>query len=300
MLEKITAFFMSVIMFFAGLFGFNFFYESYAANNISYGSDNNQKLDMVLPKEKNSDGTVGLIVLIHGGAWIEGSKDSYDDTLVTCAQYGYAAAAIDYRFISDDTHLDAELDDINAALAKIKSIAANKGFTINKAMLSGDSAGGHLAMLYSYSRKDTAPITPVAVMSNSGPSDLTNSDMFEKNSIGDLSTMLTLMGKASGTNISVDDYNAKSDNYYKMIKSLRIYSPVTYAATAVPTVIAHGKNDTLVPYATAVTLDAKLTEYGIKHDFVTFPNSGHGLENDSDCSKKAGDLMVSYAEEYLK
>ena len=78
------------------------------------------------------------------------------------------------------------------------------------------------------------------------------------------------------------------------------YSPVTYAATAVPTVIAHGQKDTIVPYSNAAALDAALTANGVTHVFITYPNSGHALENDPDCANRYTQAISAYAAEYLK
>ena len=78
------------------------------------------------------------------------------------------------------------------------------------------------------------------------------------------------------------------------------YSPVTYAATAVPTIIAHGQQDTIVPYSNAVTLDTLLTANGVTHQFISYPNSGHALESDPDCAKQYTQALSAYAAEYLK
>ena len=45
----------------------------------------------------------------------------------------------------------------------IKDKCAEYGFSIDKSILSGGSAGGHLSLMYAYTRIDEAPVTPVAV-----------------------------------------------------------------------------------------------------------------------------------------
>ena len=57
--------------------------------------------------------------------------------------------------------------------------------------------------------------------------------------------------------------------------------------------------DTVVPYSNAVALDARLTELGITHEFLSYPNSGHGLESDEEQARRAEELMVKYLNEYV-
>ncbi len=76
-------------------------------------------------------------------------------------------------------------------------------------------------------------------------------------------------------------------------------SPIRYIDNAVPTVIAHGVKDEIVPCENAVVLDRALTEKGIRHDFVTFPNSSHGLDKAPDKKDTAYALLHQFAKEYL-
>ena len=49
----------------------------------------------------------------------------------------------------------------------------------------------------------------------------------------------------------------------------------------------------------AQRLDAALTANGVPHDFVTFPNSGHALLNDMDCTLQFRTLVTQYLAQYL-
>ena len=186
MFDKIIAFFMSIIAFFMGLFGGggsnpekpvtppsepSSSYTRY--EDVSYGSHERQKLDVCFPAEH--DGEVGLFLLIHGGAWIEGDKDSCTETATVAARdFGLVGAAINYHYISDSVHMDTLMNDIDLALAKIKEMGAEKGINVNKVMFMGFSAGAHMSLLYAYSKAETAPIKPVAVVSCAGPTDFTD------------------------------------------------------------------------------------------------------------------------------
>lgn len=294
MWEKIVAFFMSIIAFIAGLFGFVAESKSYEYRDLSYGSHERHTLDLNIPKE--NDGEIGLVLFIHGGAWITGNKDGYISGVEYASEaYGYAAAAMNYRYIDLEKGVDLKdlLDDIDLALKCIKQKGEENGVNINKVLLTGDSAGGHLSLLYAYSRAETAPIKPAAVVSNSGPADLTDENFYLNNALGDEEYVSLLLSYACGQKFEYA--------YREAVKqALLEVSPIYYVnENTVPTVINHGVKDSIVPYSNAVTLDAKLTEYGVTHVFNTYPNSDHDLGNDSDRAEIANDLLIEYCATYL-
>lgn len=297
MWEKIVAFFMSIIAFFTGLFGTGS-NKDYVFKNLAYGSHERQIMDLYLPEK--SDGEVGLVLLIHGGAWVAGNKDEYKSALKTaCDDLGYAAAAINYRYLSETVSLHDIADDIDLALKKIKEKGAEKGININKVLLTGSSAGAHLAMFYAYSRKNTAPITPAAVVSNCGPTDLSddnfyyNADLGVNSELGKFEDIAYLFSCAGGQKFTYETRATAKEALLKV-------SPIYYvSADTVPTVINHGQKDTIVPFSNATAIVEKFKEYGVKYDFNIYPNSGHSLNNDEANRKIADDLLFKYLATYL-
>ena len=305
-IQRLIAFFMSIIAFFAGLFGggerpagptpsptAQTFYD------VAYGNEARQTLDLALPVD--AAGERGLVLFIHGGAWIAGNKDQYRGALQTAAALGYAAAAINYRYLSDSVHMDLLMADVGTALTKIAAMAGERGVTLKKVLLTGASAGAHMSLLYAYKYADLSPIKPAAVVSNCGPTDLCNPDFIGRNQLGDEAAMLTLMNRLTGIAITQAEYRDHTGQYAAWEARLRAYSPLYHVSGAtVPTVLGHGQQDTVVPFENAAALDAALTAAGVPHDFVVFPNSGHGLDADPDASSRMTALLQSYAETYLK
>ena len=88
--------------------------------------DERQKYDLVFPEK--AKGNLGLVLCIHGGGWVEGSKDEYTDSLFQVSEEkGVAAACMNYRSVSEDVSYDDVLDDISSALAAIKAKGAEYG-----------------------------------------------------------------------------------------------------------------------------------------------------------------------------
>ncbi len=307
--SRIIAFFMSVIAFFSGLFSGGkkpaeptpdpAETKTYTFYDCAYGSDARQTLDLVLPE--NASGETGLILFIHGGAWISGSKDQYRDTLKTAARMGYAAAALNYRYLSDSVSMAHLMADVASALTKISTLAAGQDVSLSKVLLTGTSAGAQMSLLYAYRYADAAPIRPAAVVSFCGPTDLTSEAFLEHNELGDLSAMLGLMNRLAGVSVTEAEYRDHTGNYAAWLEALRSFSPLYQVGPGcVPTVLGHGRQDTIVPFDTAAALDAALAGQGVTHEFVIFPNSGHSLDRDEAASARMYDLLVGYAEAYLK
>lgn len=294
MFEKIIAFFMSIINFFLGLFGLGGTEPACQKYfDLSYGTHERQVVDLFIPDDASGD--LGLVLFIHGGAWIAGDKESYEGGMEYGAtELGIATASVNYRYISDDVDLLDVLDDIDDALAVIKDKGNEVGVNINKVLLTGDSAGGHLSLLYAYARKNTAPVTPVAVISNSGPTDLYDDNFYHNNAIGDQTVVCDLLSKACGQRFTYDTKESAMTALYSV-------SPIAYvSADCVPTVINHGTADSIVPFSNAVTLDALLTQYGVEHVLNVYDGADHDLGKDDEAKKKADELLFGYIDRFLK
>ncbi len=260
--------------------------------SLAYGDHPRHILDICLPKEGK---VTGVLLYIHGGAWIGGDKDCYRPNIkAACNDLGCAAATMNYRYISPDVNMYDLLDDITAALAFIKDFAAQNGVTLTGSILTGGSAGGHLSLLYAYSRMDIAPIPPLAVADDCGPSDLTDDGYFifmkpEER----YSEIAKLLHWSTGIEM---DYHGRM----RYEKELLAISPISYVCPeSVPTIINHGKKDSVVSYRNAEILAKKLTDCGVEHVFNPYPNSDHGLESDPDHAKYAHDMLYHYVKRFF-
>lgn len=270
--------------------------DNFVYFDTKYGDDDRHYFDLYIPKDKK---TVGIVLMLHGGAWMYGDENEFAGRLEQVAKEGYAGVAVRYRYIDENVNLDDIMDDIEQAMTLVKKIAESNGVEISGFLSTGGSAGGHLSLQYAYSRADTSPIPPKAVVSYCGPADLTddyyyfNEDLQANNGIGDKEYVALVLGYASG-------YPHSYATRAEAKEALKFVSPVYYIdGNTVPTVINHGVMDDIVPYRNAVVLDAKLTEYGIEHVLNTYPTSGHGLDLDAENVALAERLLWEYIEKYL-
>ena len=295
MIKRIFSFLLSIVAAFSG-FAINEKDNVIEYADMPYGiRAKRQIFDLCIPKSVKGD--ANMVLYVHGGAWTEGSKDSYSDVLKSMAEQGVICAAINYRYCGKPNYASVYdvLDDITSALSKIKETAAENGINLKGVMLDGGSAGAHLSLLYAYSRVDEAPIKPVAVVGRSSVSDFTDMSIYD-GSLHNLDPEKWYIPKSKWKEYfrSMINKPFMGDNFEKYYDELYDISPVKYVnENTVPTIISHGTMDTVLPYSGAAALDQKLTEYGVEHSFITYEGAWHGLEG---CPEADAEMSKVYAE----
>lgn len=97
-----------------------------------------------------------VLVQIHGGAWILGSKNEQGLPLMYhLASRGWVCMSIDYR-LSPRATFPAHIVDVKRALAWVKEHAAEYGGDPTFVVVTGGSAGGHLCALAALTANDPA------------------------------------------------------------------------------------------------------------------------------------------------
>lgn len=115
-------------------------------SNIEYGQAGDVKLllDAYVPK---GAGPFPTVLVVHGGAWLSGSKTQLSLYAKALASRGYACFAINYRLAPKHV-FPAQIDDCRTAVKWVRT----KGKTdykvdVNRVGAIGYSAGGHLVAL---------------------------------------------------------------------------------------------------------------------------------------------------------
>lgn len=118
-------------------------YGALEVQTLSYGQAPEQTLDLSVPQ---AAGDLPLHVFIHGGYWQALSKrDGFFPAAGTCAQ-GIAFAALDYTLAPAAT-LEQIVEEVTAALRHLRAKAASLGLDPTRIVVSGSSAGAHLAAM---------------------------------------------------------------------------------------------------------------------------------------------------------
>ena len=258
-------------------------------NNLLYGSNERQVLDISYSNDLTSP--VPAVLFIHGGSWISGDKSNMLKYRTSVMNEGYVYISMNYRLITiQATYLDM-LEDIDLAIQFIKNQTSGMPIDTTQIVLAGESAGAHLAMLYSY--RNTSPIPIRFLLALVPPVDFTDPNYIN---FGNASTQLFLANQLMQTNIV--DANELILNGYP--ESWLDASPIYYLETAIPTLMGYAALDELIPQSNYERFLGKVVEFNAPIEAILFPNSGHSLDNDPVELALIFDTFFTRLETYLQ
>lgn len=113
-------------------------------NYVNDSNDEYRKFNVYRPKDESK--VVPLIIDIHGGGWVYGDKDLNEEYAMYLASKGYNTLTFSYRLLTM-TNLKGMVQDIFTFFNYIYVNKDKLKLDFNHVMLSGDSAGAHLALL---------------------------------------------------------------------------------------------------------------------------------------------------------
>lgn len=116
-------------------------------DDIAYGSASAmQVLDVYRPRKAEGK-RLPVIVNVHGGAWVYGTKEVYQFYCMSLAQRGFAVVNFSYR-LAPEWKYPAGIEDTNAVFRWVLGHAEEYGFDARRVFAVGDSAGAHMLAIY--------------------------------------------------------------------------------------------------------------------------------------------------------
>ena len=108
--------------------------------NIRYGKNRMNKLDVYRPK---AAGKLPVIISVHGGAWVYGSKEVYKHYCASLAERGFVVINFSYR-LSPRYKFPCHLEDSVHVVNWMYEHLDEYGIDENAIFAVGDSAGAHI------------------------------------------------------------------------------------------------------------------------------------------------------------
>lgn len=250
------------------------------------------KYDLYLPADME-DRDYSLIFFIHGGGFTSGDKEEGAQLLPYYASKGIIGVSANYSLASEENPvtLNEMLAELNTTISESILYCKSLGYNITEMATSGVSAGGCLAMLTAYRDMNKLPVPVRFVFQQVGPATM---EPVKWNFI-ELQDQADFVNKMAGGNFTVDDIG--SEEYNAAMNSI---SPAAWVnESTVPTLMAYGPRDVIVPPNLKYSLIEKFDEYGVIYMYIEFPNSGHGLLNDLDKSDEYFKAVDEYIEKYF-
>ncbi|MFU7527771.1 alpha/beta hydrolase [Qipengyuania sp. ASV99] len=116
-----------------------------ADRTVIYGDHQRQQIDIYAPGRAADPAP--LVLFIHGGGWSFGNhKSTVQSKPAHFTSAGYYFASTGYRLLPD-APVETQAADVGAAIAALRTDAAEIGFDPDRIVLMGHSAGAHLAAL---------------------------------------------------------------------------------------------------------------------------------------------------------
>ena len=258
--------------------------------DLQYGHDKGAAYDLYLPSDKSAS---QLIVLLHGGGFVNGDKVEMKPWARFFATKGYVAASVNYPLYSDSTawSIGYSYSQIEKAMVPITEECKKRGFNITEMAIGGESAGGTLAMLYAYKADSIAPAPVRFVFQQAAPGDF---DVKKWKLMTDLAKH-KFVSYFSG--VPSDNMMMGVDEYKHLMDAI---SPVFYVdSTSVPTICAYGDWDTQLNEDVRNSLIERLEMFGVQHDYILYPNSGHRMIDDPKQQKEYVDKILEYTKKYF-
>lgn len=130
--------------------------------NLRYGSNEKYHiLDVCWPKGAQNE-KLPVIVNVHGGGFVYGSKEVYQFYVASLAEKGFAVINFNYR-LAPKFKFPSPIEDLNAVLGWMLEHKEEYPFDTNNVVLIGDSAGAQITSQYGaiYSNEQYAKIMEI-------------------------------------------------------------------------------------------------------------------------------------------
>lgn len=211
------------------------------------------------------------LVFYHGGGWIGGAKESAVMSILPWLEMGWNVINVEYR-LARVAAAPAAVEDALCALRFVVARAKDYGVDTSRIVVSGESAGGHLALAAGMFPESAGFTRACAGGGFAGLEQSVPRVAAIINWYG-ITDVAEMLGGPNGRSYAVQ-WMAGADDPDAVAKSV---SPLTYVRAGLPPILSiQGDKDPIVPYSQNVRLRDALTKAGVPNELFTVPGGGHG------------------------
>ncbi len=222
--------------------------------------DGDLKADVYVP---DGPGPNPAVLVVHGGAWMTGSRRQLGGIARMLATAGYTAVAISYR-LAPQHHFPAQIEDCKSAVLWMRSQAAEYKIDPNRIGGFGYSAGGHLVTLLG---------TTDATAGLEGPDAVGNGASTRLQAVvagGAPCDFRSLPADNPGLAFWLGGTRNEKPELY------RLASPASFVSKDDPPVFFyHGEEDRLVPRQSPSQMVDRLQGVGVAAELYVVAGAGH-------------------------
>ena len=232
--------------------------------NLTYLTASGVDVKLDIYQRRGAAAPQPTLVFMHGGFWAAGAKEASLMSLMPWFEMGWNVVNVEYR-LARVALAPAALEDCMCALRFLNNNAKTYFIDTSRIVVSGESAGGHLALSLGiipdsagFDRECAgAPLPKVAAVIN-------------WYGVADVNDVVDGPHRA---NLAMQ-WMASLPNREELARKV---SPLTYIRAGLPPILTiHGDADTTVPYPQAVKLHEALAKAGVTNQLLTIPGGRHG------------------------
>jgi acetyl esterase/lipase len=219
-----------------------------------------------------------VVVFFHGGGWVVGSRSHAINFIIPYIARGYSVVNVEYR-LANVARAPAAVEDARAVLRWLTLVAPDMGFDLDRVILAGNSAGGHLALMgaflphrseFDHASCNLQPLPPNVPMTLSEIAPAPVAAVVNFYGAARLDDLLEGPTAAAFARA----WLGERANDAEFVGRL---GPVSYVRPGVcPVISVHGTADPLVPYAHSLELHERLCAAGVVNELVGIDGGGHG------------------------
>ena len=246
--------------------------------NVTYHRAGGRDLTLDVYRPRQMSEPNATLIYIHGGGWTNGSKEGSSLTFLPYLELGWTVVNVAYR-LADAAHAPAAVEDCRCALRWVYRNAEQYGFDLERIVVSGNSAGGHLSL--------TTGILPESAgldrqcpgnrrrawpNATTSTAELKVAAVINWYGITDVADLIHRTPGPSGS--FTEAWLGSASDREEVAKRV---SPLTYVRPDLPPILTvHGDMDLIVPYDHGVRLHEALDAAGVPNELVTVEGGGHG------------------------
>lgn len=246
--------------------------------NITYSiADGHENKLTVYKRRDTGRDPQPTLIYYHGGGWTSGSKEASEMSIIPWLELGWNVVNVDYR-LSGTAPAPAGMEDSICALRWVGANAQQYSFDLDRVVVSGDSAGGQLAVMVGMVTTGSE-FDKNCHLAGRRPRD--GQTPTEVPSFGPLPKVLAIVNWYGNSDLATSLETRGQMNWFKDVADApalaKRLSPVYSIRKGLPpTVTIHGSKDPQVPYDFSVRLTKGLEDAGVPTKLITVPEGGHG------------------------
>jgi len=268
------------------------------ASNVTYRTASNQQLKMDVYYRRGVTTPQPTLVYMHGGFWVAGAKETAILGLVPWMEMGWNVVNVEYRLgVATDvsTLAPAAVVDCFCALRFVAGSAAAYSIDVNRIVVTGESAGGHLSLAMGMIPENAVTSNPDCAGASSpargapagagargaapaaapaGPVVLPP--------LPKIAAVINWFGITDVPDV-IEGANSQPaavrwfGNLPNKMEIAKRVSPLVYVRPGLPPILTvHGDADPTVPYPEAIRLHQALEEAKVPNQLITIADGKHG------------------------